>query len=121
MPPINNNNNNNNNNDNNNNDNDNKRNRLNEASRRALIKKVAIAQARIEELEKQLENTKKVAEQTPNGGGEKKSSSMNHEVLRRRIANQIKEMWFLVGLFVSSYYFLRKCCGTSFIIIVSFK
>ena len=69
---------------------DNKLQRLNAAAKEKLGKKLASAELKIEELQKDLA----IAQST---GKSKEGNSLNSETLRRRIANQIKEMWFLVS------------------------
>ena len=66
-----------------------------------LIKKLAIAETRVGELDRELRKAKAVS----SSSSQSKTSSMNHEILRRRISNQIKEMWFLVS---ASYSKLSK-------------
>jgi len=68
----------------------NKLQRLNDAAKEKLSKKLLDAESKIEELQKEL-----VVAQS--AGGSKTGNSVNSETLRRRIGNQIKEMWFLVS------------------------
>lgn len=89
------------------NNDDNKLGRLNDAARRTVIRKLAIAETRIEELEKELKKAKESSSSSNSDSNSmsRKTASINHEIMRRRISNQIKEMWFLVS---ASYSKLSK-------------
>lgn len=65
--------------------------RLNNKENIELNKKLIETQTRIKELENELENQKYHTMETS------AKHSVNFEILRRRISNQIKEMWFLVS------------------------
>ncbi|XP_066934358.1 alpha-(1,6)-fucosyltransferase-like [Clytia hemisphaerica] len=74
--------------------------RLNAKIKKELSSKLENAEASITQLQSELNKAKELNNKPKRG-----SNSANYEILRRRIGNQIKEMWFLVS---ASYSKLMK-------------